>query len=208
MLALGAIGPALFLDCGANFGYWSARVETGEFGAHEVVAVEASESTCSLLERNLGGRGRVIHAAVSDQVGEVSFDDSQPHQARQISAVGMVTVPATTIDCLVGQATRVLVKLDVEGAEPAALQGAAKTLARADVAILYEDHGSDADCRATQAMLKADLPIYEVTGSGIVCQLAGVRDVRQRKTNPSVGYNYVAVTPRGAYDRLLRESAT
>jgi FkbM family methyltransferase len=206
---LGAVSPATFLDCGANYGYWAVRVAAGQFGEHRVIAVEASEATYQLLRQNLSGRGEAIHAAVSDKPGTVSFNDDQPHQARQITTeAGGVTVTATTIDVLADQADRVLVKLDVEGAEPAALEGSAGALARADVAFMYEDHGSDFMCAATRAMETFGLSIYHVDNSGRSVRLTSIDDVESRKTDVAVGYNFVAVSPGGRYEAAMESRAT
>jgi FkbM family methyltransferase len=201
---LGAVRPALLLDCGANYGLWSVRAAAGEFGAHQVVAVEASRSTFEYLARNVSEyRGRALWSAISDKVGEVSFDDSAVHEARHITESGGNRVPATTIDALSGDASAVMIKLDVEGAEAAALAGATATLQRADVVFLYEDHGADFECLATRAVQKAGLVTYFLSDDGKVSRVHTLEDVRRHRPSKTVGYNFAAVTPRGAYDARL-----
>lgn len=197
------VGKALFVDAGANYGYWSARVAAGEFGDHDVVAVEASESTLTLLRSNLSStEARVVAAAVADQPGYVTFDDGALHVARRIttSESGKL-VPAVTLDDIVGSANRTIVKLDVEGAEVAALAGAADLLRR-DVCFIYECHGADLQCRATEGMFDAGLAVYSVGDDGTVARIDTVDQIRSMKTDPLKGYNFVAASP-GDYERAF-----
>ena len=45
--------PFTFLDCGANFGFWSVLVASKGLGGHRVLAVEASPRTIEGLKRNV-----------------------------------------------------------------------------------------------------------------------------------------------------------
>jgi FkbM family methyltransferase len=200
---LGPVGSAQFLDCGANYGFWSTRVAAGEFGPLDVTAIEASQSTHALLAQNLAGKAVALWSAINDHVGDVSFDDTLPHQARQISTAGKATVPGTTIDALADGHDRIIIKLDVEGAETAALAGAAQTLKSADVAFLYEDHASDQECESTVAVLSAGLTVFYVSPENEVRTIENLDQVRRISTDLGMGYNFVAVTPGGEYEATL-----
>ncbi len=206
MRHLGSIGSAFFLDCGANFGFWTARVLTKEFGEHEALAVEASQTTFEILRTNLGS-DVTLFSAVAKKVGRVYFDNTKPHAARCISPSGASSVPAVTIDSLTAMKERIIIKLDVEGAEAEALAGSQETLKRADVALLYEDHGADYKHATTTAMLASGLRIYNVLADGSVSHLHGLGELRQIKKESSIGYNFVAVKVDGAYDLRLSELA-
>jgi FkbM family methyltransferase len=129
------------LDCGANIGTFTRTALTD--GARLVVAIEPAPKTLECLRRNLApeiAEGRVIIYPKGvwdrDDFLELAVDD---HNAGSNSLViGLerkqsVRVPLTTIDRLVAELKlpRVdLIKMDIEGAEKPALNGARGTLAR------------------------------------------------------------------------------
>jgi len=114
----------------------------------------------------------------------------------------MTRVPTTTID----QVTRrywpderpLLIKLDVEGAESAALAGGTDTLANRDVVLIYEDHGSDPEHTSTR-VVREDLGfrVYACTSNGPV-EIGELDDVARIKTDTVHGFNFLAFHPRSA----------
>jgi FkbM family methyltransferase len=160
-LLAGELDPeAAFLDCGANIGYWSVLAST-RWGA-QVVAVEAARSAYQQLVRNNrlnGNRFTPLKAAVWSQERELltlvthewrHAGSSVVNRRDKIGRSGYdtETVETVTIDGLVARhfpdASKVVVKLDVEGAESAAIEGARDTLGTRDVLLVYEDAGSSA----------------------------------------------------------------
>jgi FkbM family methyltransferase len=155
-----------FLDCGANFGYWSALLSGKRLHSHRTVAVEASNETIDGLrltgEMN-ESRFTVLHNAVygtSDMT--VSFSEGERHAGRhimdgriernEVNRKQLFTpraVPSPirtiTIDDLMrtyfGDGS-VIVKLDIEGAEIDAFEGARAALEQ-DILFLYEDFAND-----------------------------------------------------------------
>src|SRR5690606_10171467 len=70
-----------------------------------------------------------------------------------------VTVPSVSIDALVQSIQpdaneALVIKLDVEGSEIQALQGALATIRSHDVLVAYECHGSDSDCSVSRYVMK------------------------------------------------------
>ncbi|MCG3773669.1 MAG: hypothetical protein JW395_0482 [Nitrospira sp.] len=65
--------PFVFVDLGANFGFWSSRVAQGEFGAHHVIAVEPADSCLDVLHRNIVGHGSpvIVHKRIIDEISGV-----------------------------------------------------------------------------------------------------------------------------------------
>ncbi len=189
-----------FVDCGANYGYWSVLVSSQAFGSHPTVAIEASAATVVRLRRNAannGDRFAVIHAAVSDRSGVAVAISGARHEARMIAAAGSAGEAATTLrlDDLLGhgglaEAESVVVKLDVEGAEAAALAGADRLLAH-DGLVIYEDHGSDRSHAVSHAMRAAGMTLYRVDGAAVrpVGDIAELTAVKRRRR---WGYEFFA----------------
>ena len=116
------------VDCGANIGYWSARA--AELGFNEAVAIEANEALIPLLERN--HRGRNLHAAVHSRSG-LTMCLGGEGAAASLRETGK---PVRTIALAdLGISGPALVKLDVEGSEVAAIEGAGSL----DAVYVYED---------------------------------------------------------------------
>lgn len=118
----------VLIDCGANIGYWSARAK--ELGFVDAIAIEADANLIPILERNY--HGRVIHAAVHSKSGETMYLSGEG-PAAHLAEHGTPVRTLALDDLGVPQPT--LIKLDVEGAEIAAIEGAG-TL---DAIFVYED---------------------------------------------------------------------
>ncbi len=137
-----------FIDCGANYGYWSAIMSSEEFGAHPCLAIEASPQAFAILQKNAAlndNRFRCLQRAVyrnSDE--QIAFTAGGQHAGRHIidghietfrvNTKGLLT--PTEYECQVKtislerviqdffpQEHAFVVKLDVEGAEIDALRG-------------------------------------------------------------------------------------
>jgi FkbM family methyltransferase len=136
------------VDVGANEGRWSAAILVLA-RPKRLVAVEPSPDVLPLLRAAIGSSEvvSIIAAAAGASIGEVRFNvTSHSHAASLLSprsdamntlygggydVARQVSVPQTTIDEIMGDAERVsLLKLDVQGGEREAIEGARKTLAR------------------------------------------------------------------------------
>lgn len=195
-----------FLDGGANFGYWSIVASTR---VRHVLAVEASSETCRWLARNRAAndeRFDMLQAALSDgHRAYVQFAVHHTHVGRSIvedDAPGTETVPATTVDALVaGHAAPgeiVLVKLDVEGGEIAAFDGATHTLAGRSI-FFYEDHRKHADSAVTAHLLALGLRIFHPSRDGTLRAVRSAAEASALKRTG--GDNFVALGR--AFDLVL-----
>lgn len=126
------------LDIGANIGFYSLLASRRVAPTGSVVAFEPDPRTRKALLVNLRLNGatnvRVSNAAVSSRSGSVPFylsataTHSGLHASMNDRRPRIATARTLAIDEL-GIASVDVVKLDIEGAEPAALRGMQRTLA-------------------------------------------------------------------------------
>jgi FkbM family methyltransferase len=120
----------VLLDVGAHLG--TVSLAAAALGAR-VVAVEASARNVAALRASVAANQldvTVVHAAAADAPGSVAFHEDGPFG--QVLADGATTVRAATVPELLAEAGAPpvdLVKIDVEGHEPAVLTGAEALLA-------------------------------------------------------------------------------
>lgn len=161
----------LVLDVGANIGFMTVAAAC----AHSDVSVLAYEPHPGLFDRlqrnldtwliqrpDLRGRIYLVNAAISDHNGTASLRIPRDFAGNQgIASIGSgdladgmtaVAVAAMTLDAVVETDGRSvgLLKIDIEGHELAAFQGAERTLSTGKIRdIVFEDHlGVDSEvCR-------------------------------------------------------------
>ena len=153
--------PRVVFDVGANVGEWSIAACELLPGA-TVHAFEIAEPTAEALARNgarFAGRLVVNRCGLSDQAGEVDLwysSESSTAASTQLDAiqVGAADHGITTIDRLRARVRtgddylreqgieRVdLLKIDVEGAEPAVLRGFSDAFARGAIGLVQFEYG-------------------------------------------------------------------
>jgi FkbM family methyltransferase len=147
-------GPGTVVDAGANVGRISVAIARARPEA-TVVAFEPEPSTArraaATIALNRATNVRLFQAAVADRDGEIGFfsagEDSLSASAYKVnersSWTREVNVPCHTLDSLAKARIIdrvVLLKLDVEGAELAAVRGAAELIARDRPTVVFEYH--------------------------------------------------------------------
>lgn len=129
------------LDIGANIGWYTvlAAREVGPQG--HVYAFEPDPRTRSSLAHNVRANGfgnvTIVPMAASDTSGIQTLYQSR-HAVwsglspswRESSIVGIVSVDAARVDDVLGEQSVDVIKMDIEGHEPAALRGMTSTLVR------------------------------------------------------------------------------
>jgi FkbM family methyltransferase len=188
----------LFCDLGANKGWWTTRAAP-LFA--RVIAVEASAATFADLRANAGHLPNVtLHrAAIHARSGQtLSFVNTHlSHASARLmgdipAGTGdrIETVPTLAIDDLVPEGVAAVIKLDVEGAEISAIDGAARALAQGSV-LIYEDHGNDPACTVSARLLQdPDMRLFSID-TGMV-PMPDVAAIAARKTDLCTGYNFLA----------------
>jgi FkbM family methyltransferase len=158
----------VFVDVGANFGYFSLLAARAVGPGGSVVAVEASAATSGRLEENLrlnrADNVRVVHAAAAAREGSIAFyrapwNDAEsttvPTERHELEA----EVRAAPLPRLLGEEElrrARIIKIDVEGGELGVLAGLAPAAdrLRPDAEIVVEAH---ADQLAAQGSSARDL---------------------------------------------------
>lgn len=210
----------LFVDCGANIGYWSVFASSRISDRRQVIAVEASPSTFKVLVANslcnsdaftcicgatwsASGVSKVLRVPVG-HAPSGSLVETFPGPTADEDVI------TVTIDELVSSAPKVpkiVLKLDVEGAEIEALRGARATLA-AECMVVYEDHGSDLECRNSQFVLdELRMKVYYLHPDARAVLIKSLSQIRELKVEPWRGYNFVAVRAGTGMARLMAELA-
>lgn len=133
-------------DVGANAGFFTllASKLAGPSGA--VYAFEPMERNLRYIREHVRMNGaenvHVMPMAVSDRIGPVRFAAAHNPAMGGLSAGGEIEVQSSTLDALASSiAPPTFIKMDIEGAEHAALTGAIEVLRRARPVILLSEHG-------------------------------------------------------------------
>lgn len=204
-----------FVDCGANFGYWSVLASSRPFGGQAALAVEASPENAKRLARNArlnGSRFRWLNAAVGERSGGFARITGARHEAfgtltlekNEPEAVQIVSLDGLAADGLIDIALPVVIKLDVEGVEIAALAGA-EGLLRRDCVVICEEHGLDRTHGITRHLID-ELSLRVFVFDPELCRfirLDGVGRLDQIKKHAWVGYNVFATSSTLWEERLL-----
>lgn len=148
----------LFVDVGAHFGYFSCFAAA--LGG-TVLAVELQRTLCRNIDSNavLNDFWRIhtLCAAIGPAPGTTQVERMDPTPGKQVTSrqfqasafplhsVNHEIIPVVTVDSLIGdrmtgEFDRVIVKLDIEGAEILALRGAKETIAAGAAIFVIEIH--------------------------------------------------------------------
>lgn len=121
----------VFLDVGANIGYYSILVAAKGL-ARRIVSFEPDirnryQMEANLLINGLVGKVELVDKAVSDKTGEVSFlhyDETVTGQSRVGEGENAVSLPCVALDDFLPlRDENLFIKVDIEGHEAAAISG-------------------------------------------------------------------------------------
>ncbi len=160
------------LDCGANIGVFARQALS--MGAALVVAIEPSPASLECLRRNfaaeIAARGLIVYPQGvwnREETLRLLVDDNTSAGDSLILQRGQtsIAVPLTRIDTLVrelGLARVDFVKMDIEGAEQEALEGARHTLARFKPRLAISGYHKGDDPARIPALVAAARPDYRL----------------------------------------------
>lgn len=141
-----------FIDVGANIGYFSLLAGTIVGSTGQVIAFEPNPNNCDLIEQSIAANQlaniTVHRQAVAESPQTFNLDVAGPNTNGRIidnspqAVLGMnppLYVTAVVLDDFLPDLPRLnLVKMDIEGAEPRALQGMIHLLRRHKPILLLE----------------------------------------------------------------------
>jgi FkbM family methyltransferase len=208
----------IFIDCGANQGYWSVYAAQKIKRPDRIVAIEATSLPFERLSENLklnGDSFTAIRKAVYSQGGlDLEFEthpqrhgsNSCVHQRGKPGEAGFQreVVKSVTIDDVVASIPTgqndgdVVVKIDVEGAEIEALRGARGVMQRGGL-FIYEEHGKDTTCATTDFILHELRACVYLLRLGLEpVRIETVEQLARLHLNPGYGHNLLAADPQSA----------
>jgi FkbM family methyltransferase len=201
-----------FIDCGANYGYWSVLVSSKPFGAHKAIAIEPSGQNFPKLADNArvnGGRFEAMKCAIGATRGTARLSGSK-HEAFSIAGdqsdgeeVPVIALDNLIDDGKVAASGKYLVKLDVEGVEIEAIKGGSRLL-ETDTVILCEEHGSDRAHMVSRYILEQTplkLMVYDPRSQ----QLETITELSildRIKVSSNIGYNVFGTASAFWQDRI------
>ena len=159
------------VDVGANFGYYTVLAADFVGDAGRVVAIEPNPAARAMLEKSVAvngfaGRVRVCGEAAGGETGEAYLvaPDSEPKNAHVLDEPppgGAATrVVRRPLDEIVAGEPRIdLVKIDVEGAEEAAVRGMAGVLEKHRPLLVLEFNA--ARCAAPRRLIRDLSAFYD-----------------------------------------------
>lgn len=211
---------AMFIDAGANVGYWSVFASTVIEDPTRILAVEASSVVFDDLVENGRINGHAyqpVRAAVWDEDGQQlefathprrhAWSSADPGLQRELREAGFVIerVQTVSIDRLAEPAVSgpLVIKLDVEGAEARALQGAKRALASPETLLIFEAHGRDPRSHVTDELLRQGFELYACERSGGPRRV-DAEEADAWRSDPRRGYNLAACRPGGSMSERLQ----
>ena len=184
----------IFIDCGANAGFYSLDIATKVQNV-TTYAFEPSKHERSLLKNNIDLNKitniEIIEFAVGDKDDDVIFNDTRDKKIKNSSGGGFVTreIPETknnykvkivTLDNFFKDMnfqnnTSIFIKIDIEGYDFKAINGAKKIILKYDSTVIFEfskmimsQH--DYSIKDIDFFLQQGFKLYDIYGTEISCK--------------------------------------
>ena len=147
-----AKGGGLFVDVGANMGYFSL-LWTGLNSSARAIAYEAAPRNIKLIKNNiarnqLGQRIALVPKAAGNRDGQISFEVGPDDQTgwggvSNAPAGTSLMVPVVRLDAELSCEAIDVLKIDVEGADTWVLQGCEKLLMKKQIRRIYFEQNEE-----------------------------------------------------------------
>lgn len=165
-----------FFDVGANAGFFSLVAAARVGAAGKVIAFEPLPGNAAVVREqfalNALSQCKLLQVAVSDQAGQATFHFQQgapatPHLGAARRDEESIQVPLSTLDgCVEKYGRPTVIKMDIEGAEVKALEGAKELLQGARKPVwLIETHGEEAEQGVQRILREAKYTFHSLEGS-------------------------------------------
>ncbi len=160
-------------DIGAHAGYYSILASTlvGETG--HVYAFEPNPRNFSYVQKHISMNAltnvSANEEAISDVNGAAMFECAQGSSLGKLSPHGSRQVRTLTLDSLIQKGFRPpnLIKMDIEGGELAALNGARETLATYRPIVFLATHGPDIHRACCEFLISLGYELAPVSGTDV-----------------------------------------
>lgn len=206
----------VFLDCGANIGYWSVLVSSKTFGCKRAIAIEASLDTFpDLLENAALNENRFVclNRAIFSHDDEVlSLVKAKHHSAHHIGPetgraedeVNSISIDGVLTHQDIPMRSKLVIKLDVEGQEINALKGATRAL-ETEFLLIYEDHAKDLAHETTKYVIEElELSVFFIDENFEVRKINTLSELNELKSNKHVGYNFLACKEKSGFFKKFK----
>jgi FkbM family methyltransferase len=139
--ALDPLRAVTFLDCGADIGTFSALVCSRTDRISRIIAFEPNRDTHEFLRSNLSNLAvpyQLVAKAASNFAGRGRLDSppENPTDHARFLVPGDGPLEVITVDSLKVRGGDIAIKLDIEGGELEALEGAVETIAAAHQCVI------------------------------------------------------------------------
>lgn len=166
-------GKVVF-DVGAHVGFYVLLFSELVGDSGQVVAFEPFPPNVAYLKKHLAlnrcTNVTIVEAAVADRSGTAYFAEAASSSMGHLAAYGQRQVPQVSLDEWIS-AGRLPVpdylKIDIEGAELLALQGAQSTLMRYCPTIFLATHGAELHARCCSLLQEFGYVLTSLTDEGI-----------------------------------------
>ena len=192
----------LFVDAGANCGYWSILLSSKKYKQKKVISLEPLKSNYNYLKKNMSdnnNRFKILNIGVGEKkkYSKIYYSNENSNVGASIYKISNKNnnseiIKIDTIDNILSnkKTKKYVIKLDVEGNEINAMKGAKKTLNK-DCLIIYEDHGSDKLHLNSKYLLKKNFFIYYFDNQEIY-KIKKIDELNYVKKLKHKGYNFIA----------------
>ena len=164
---------ATVLDVGAHVGYYTVLSATLAGPSGAVWSFEPNPMNAAFLRRHAEINGlrqvRVTQAAVSDAEGTARFDFGTGSGTGHLASDGAIEVRTVRLDdvCAANGIVPRAVKIDVEGAEAAVLEGFAATVDSARPVIFLSTHGPGPHARCVAWLRARGYRLSPIVGESV-----------------------------------------